>query len=73
MILPSVNSLLEKIAQLPEDFKTQLDVYLDSLLAKAHKQASEKNHERILGVGVGKGSMSPDFDEPLDEMKEYMQ
>jgi hypothetical protein len=68
----SVNSLLEKIAQLPEDFKSQLDAYIDSLLEKAHKQASEKNHERILGIGSGKGSMSPDFDEPLEEMKEYL-
>ena len=68
----SVNSILEKIAELPDDFKAQLDAYIDSLLEKAHKQASEKNHERILGIGIGKGLMSPDFDEPLEEMKEYM-
>lgn len=65
-----VNSLLEKIAQLPEDFKMQLDAYIDSLLEKAHKQVSEKSNSRILGIGIGKGSMSPDFDEPLEEMKE---
>ena len=31
----SVNSLIKKIGRLPEDFKTQLDGYIDSLLEKA--------------------------------------
>ena len=69
----SVISLLEKIAQLPENLKQQLDAYIDSLLEKAHTQAADEHQERTLGIGKGKGWISPDFDEPLEEMKEYLQ
>lgn len=69
----SVNSLVEKIARLPDELKKELDAYINLLLEKAHNQVREENNERTLGIGMGKGWISSDFDEPLEEMKDYME
>jgi Protein of unknown function (DUF2281) len=64
--------LFEKISQLPDHLKVEV---LDFVEFLEHKKASEIEKpvkKRIFGFAKGKYVMAPDFDEPLDEFKDYM-
>lgn len=81
-----LGTLEKKIKDLPDDYKLKLEGYIDALLDDAKKKNPTivSVHEFVSGVtskaptpvfGSGKGifgEMSDDFDEPLDDMKEYM-
>ena len=67
---------LEKIEKLPSEKKKEVEDFVDFLIAKAKAEIDKNSNNGIKpGFGGGKGifgKMSDDFDEPLDEMKEYM-
>ncbi len=68
------NQLIDyKIQQLSsEQLKQELLSFLDYLLVK--QNLDEKPNKRIPKFGCAKGTfkMSDDFDEPLEDFKEYM-
>ncbi len=59
-----------KINYLPADLKSEVNNYIDFLLSK--RQNEKKKRIPKFGCAKGKIYMSPDFDEPLDDFKEYM-
>jgi hypothetical protein len=63
--------LLKKVSALPENLKDEVDNYIDFLL---QKHAETDIPKKPLRFGMMKGTfvMSDDFDEPLDDFKEYM-
>jgi hypothetical protein len=63
--------LLKKVSELPENLKEEVDTYIDFLL---QKHAEKNSPKKPLRFGMMKGTfiMSDDFDEPLDDFKEYM-
>jgi len=66
------NLIYSKLSMLSsEPLKQELMFYLDYLL---NRQFSEKEGKRVPKFGCAKGMfvMAPDFDEPLDDFKEYM-
>ena len=71
-------TLEKKIANLPEDLKLQVEHYVDTLLDVKFKDETVVSHSiskprPVFGSGKGLfGKMADDFDEPLDEMKDYM-
>lgn len=71
----SQQDLLKEYQSLPENYQKEVEDFIAFLKTKMDNPSQEKNEpkKRILGVGQGKGWISPDFDEPLDEMKEYME
>ena len=62
--------LYNKITSLPEDLKKQVADFVESLEAKSHTKAEKK--ERKFGYAKDFFKMSDDFDEPLEDFKEYM-
>ena len=65
--------LLKKVSELPDNLKEEVDNYIDFLLQKRAETGFPK---KPLRYGMMKGTfvtMSDDFDEPLDDFKEYMQ
>lgn len=65
--------VIPKFRQLPEEMKVEVLHFIEFLETK--KQNSSKNiqpNKRIFGISKGKFSLGPEFDEPLDEFKEYM-
>jgi hypothetical protein len=54
-----------------EPLKQELLFYIDYLLSKQFT-GPEKKRVRKFGCGKGMFIMAPDFDEPLDDFKEYM-
>ncbi len=62
--------LYSKIASLPENLKNQVADFVEFLVAKSHSKTEKK--ERKFGYAKGFFKMSADFDEPLDDFKEYM-
>ena len=63
-------TLYSKIATLPEELKAEVSDFIDFLSMKAKKAEEEKKPR--FGSGKGMFAMKPDFDEPLDDFKEYM-
>lgn len=65
------NLILARIQQLPEQLKQEVLHYAEFLQAKYNTQnRSTKN--RTAGSAKGKYELSPDFDQPLEDFKEYM-
>ena len=62
-------SLYSKIATLPEELKAEVSDFIDFLATKAKLKERKKPK---FGSGKGMFAMKPDFDEPLDDFKEYM-
>jgi len=72
------NTVLSKFASLPEDMQSEVEHYIDFLFSKVKKEKSvkkvapEKKPDRKFGSGKGMFTIMPDFDEPLEDFKEYM-
>jgi hypothetical protein len=63
-------NLYSKLETLPTNLKREVSDFIDFLVQKS----SQKRKKIIPQFGSAKGKikMSPDFDEPLDDFKEYM-
>lgn len=59
-----------KINSLPNDIKSEVNDFIDFLLTKKKKEIKKK--KPIFGCAKGQIFISPDFDEPLDDFKDYM-
>jgi Protein of unknown function (DUF2281) len=63
-------SLYTKLEALPKNLKQEVSDFIDFLMQKS----SAKKNKIVPQFGSAKGKikMSPDFDQPLDDFKEYM-
>ena len=62
--------LYNKINGLPTDLKSEVNDFVDFLLGKRKKEIKKKKPK--FGCAKGQIYMSPDFDEPLEDFKDYM-
>jgi hypothetical protein len=63
--------LYNKLAALPDNLKSEVEDFIDFLSAKTNK--NQQKHKPKFGSAKGMFVMKPDFDEPLDDFKEYME
>lgn len=63
--------LIEKIKKIPPGHHKEVEDFIDFILEKKNI-TSKKSKGRKLGLLRGKMQMSPGFDDPLDDFKEYM-
>jgi len=69
------NALISRIHDLPENLKAEVDRFVKNLsLTKGSekKESSAIGKPRKAGSAAGKYHIAPDFDEPLEDFKEYM-
>jgi hypothetical protein len=65
---------LKKYQQLPTSDQVLVGDFIEFLLQKRKtQQPSAPQKKRVLGRLKGQVWTSPDFDEPLEDLKEYMQ
>ncbi len=62
--------LFTKISYLPTELRIQVNDFVDFLLSKRKKEGKMKQPK--YGCAKGQIYMSPDFDEPLEDFKEYI-
>jgi hypothetical protein len=62
--------LYTKLQYLPADLKSEVNDFIDFLLSKRKKHI--KNKIPKYGCAKGQIYISLDFDEPLDDFKDYM-
>jgi hypothetical protein len=62
-----VQSLLERLAQLPEPAQDRLAMHFLKELEEAEAQMEKQPHKRIAGLGKGTIVIADDFDEPLPD------
>lgn len=60
--------IIQKIEKLSETHKIELSRFIDSLI----EQEKTEKKPRIAGFLKGSISISEDFDEPLEDFKDYM-
>lgn len=63
------SQLYFKITSLPNDLKSEVIDFIDFLMKKRKKEVEKKKPK--FGCAKGEIFISPDFDEPLDDFKEY--
>lgn len=64
---------MSDFTSLPEDLQEKASEYIASLKReRLLKQHGGKLPPRQFGLHKGKYIMAPDFDEPLDDFKDYM-
>jgi len=72
----STIELIELINKLPSDKQKEVEDLVSSLLAQTNSEPQKQSSIEIkAGFGGGKGIfgyIADDFDEPLDEFKDYM-
>lgn len=67
--------LFVRIDSLPEDVRRQVADFIDFLLRQRQEQELEKSSRPTPTPGLAKGKVTipDDFDEPLDDLTEYME
>jgi hypothetical protein len=75
MIQPAI---LQKLAELPENLQTEVLHYIEFLLEKHTKKSIAENSKKKRRIAGTMKEMfvlplPSDFDEPLEDMKEYME
>ena len=63
-------ALAEKIAKIPKEKEKEVEAFLDSILSKEVEPLEKP--KPMFGALKGTIIMADDFDEPLDDFKEYM-
>jgi hypothetical protein len=63
-------SLKIEINSLPKNLRDQVADYVEFLKKKSRTKSKLKKRE--FGYAKGKIILSPDFDEPIDEFKDYI-
>lgn len=63
--------LTKKIERLPAQKRAELNEYIDALL-QSIETPNAKTPKAVFGSTKGKLWMADDFDEPLDDFKDYM-
>ena len=67
------SSILTQYEQLPDNYKEEASDFIEFLLSKIHRKVSISSKSRGgLGISKGKYNISKDFEEPLEDFKEYM-
>ena len=65
--------LYTKLATLPENLKSEVSDFIDFLLSKAIKDKKNTSIPKPkFGSAKGMFKMNADFDEPLEDFKDYM-
>jgi len=68
----STTTLFQKIDSMPDEMKQQIAAFVDSL---AHNSVEGKSTKKTPKFGSHPGvfQIASDFDEPLEDFKEYME
>jgi hypothetical protein len=64
------SNLHVKIDHLPFSLQEEVSIFIDQLLAKLPEKKEKK--QPVFGSGKGTITMSEDFDEPLEDFKDYI-
>lgn len=62
--------IFTKINYLPTELKSEVNDFIDFLLSKRKKEIGKRQPK--FGCAKGQIYISPDFDEPLEDFKDYM-
>lgn len=66
-------SLYNKLSSLPDQMKSEVADFIDFLITKAKREKQTAGKPRPeFGSGKGMFVIGPDFDEPLEDFKDYM-
>jgi len=65
-------SFLDKVKQMPPAYQQEVNDFIDYLWDKKIYPKKNNKSNPLFGAFKGRISMSPDFDAPLEEFKDYM-
>ena len=65
----STSVLHDKIERIPKDKMEEVNDFLDLII----QQSKREKPQPVFGSGKGMFTIPDDFDEPLEDLKEYME
>ncbi len=65
--------LYTKISSLPDSLKSEVIDFVDFISSRNKRTVGKEIKKRTFGYAKGTIVLKPDFDEPLDDFREYMQ
>jgi hypothetical protein len=65
-------AFLETVKLMPVDYQQEVKDFIEFVWEKKMGKEPYVSGERVPGLFKGKMWMSPDFDEPLEDFKDYM-
>jgi hypothetical protein len=68
----SILDLVAKIEKLPPEKQAEVEDFVEFLMSKVSVKDSQDKRKPVFGSGKGMFIMHDDFDEPLEDFKEYM-
>ena len=66
-------NLYIKLSMLPNSLKAEISDYMEYLMSRKLKKKNNRDMQPKAGFLKGTFKMNSDFDEPLDDFKEYME
>ena len=69
-------TILENLQKLPEPLKRDVLHYIEALVEQyttSTAKESQPNRQRAFGIWKGAVRMADDFDQPLEDLKDYME
>lgn len=67
----STSTLISKIEKIPKEKIEEVSDFIDFIIQKA--QSNQEKPKPVFGSGKGMFIIPDDFDEPLEDFKEYME
>jgi len=64
--------LVEKIKKIPPAYRQEVEDFIDFILSKKRSVGEKKIAPRKVGLLKGKLKMAEDFDDPIEDFKDYM-
>lgn len=65
--------IIPKFNQLSDNLKIEVLHFIEFLQSRNNENMdSDQSGKRLFGISKGKFSLGPEFDEPLDDFKEYI-
>jgi len=68
----TIDEIKLKLDEVPQEKLTEVHDFIEFILLRSKPGPKKKKKKRVFGSAKGLIKMAPDFDEPLEDFKDYM-
>jgi hypothetical protein len=68
----TIDEIKLKLEEVPQEKLTEVHDFIEFILLRSKSRPKKKKKKRVFGSAKGLIKIAPDFDEPLEDFKDYM-
>lgn len=68
----TIDEIKLKLEEVPQEKLIEVHDFIEFILLRSKPKPKQKKKKRVFGSAKGLIKMAPDFDEPLEDFKDYM-